>query len=70
VYIASAAAEIDKSLFMVRAVLWAMCECVGEGVSQYMCVAMKCACVDNYKNSNNSLGACSSACIMNAQGQG
>lgn len=60
-----------------------MCMCVcmrvcGGGSITCVCVcvcvdckmAMKCACVDSYKNSNNGLGACSSDCIMNAQGQG
>lgn len=82
-YIVFATAEIDKSLFVVKAVLWVvyvyvrLCVCV-VGVQLLVCVcvcvdckmAMKCACVDSYKNSNNGLGACSSDCIMNAQGQG
>lgn len=80
-YIVFATAEIDKSLFVVKAVLWVVYVyvrlCVGVvGVQLLVCVcvdckmAMKCACVDSYKNSNNGLGACSSDCIMNAQGQG
>lgn len=83
-YIVFATAEIDKSLFVVKAVLWVvyvyvrLCVCVWLGVQLLVCVcvcvdykmAMKCACVDSYKNSNNGLGACSSDCIMNAQGQG